>query len=340
MSNRSSSIEVGNALSRWGRVGFASLAMGLLLGVMFGGLVAAVASPHRGLVTDIVRVDDQVYSVSPVGLVAGWADDAVVLVNPPTRFVEVAAIRIGESPVLVLVGGEPGVSGVVGLYDLASESYREQVVADDLIYSVADVGADGLVVGGADGRVLVSRTGAGLDLRFSVRYAHTAPVRSVASSPDGLRIASGGLDGLVMVSEWGSQDEPLVLQDHSDKVESVIFSPDSRMVYSGARDGRVRVHSVAGRLLRTYANLGGETVPWGRQSQVLTLAISRHRGLILAGTSSGVLLRLSPTGTAHAELGRFGGAINALAVDDRLWLGVRSVRSINLAEIEAVPVGP
>ena len=83
---------------------------------------------------------------------------------------------------------------------------------------------------------------------------HTGDVRSVAFSPDGKRLASGGGSLLVMsiygkteasaseeVKVWGAAtgQETLTLTGHTSWVQSVAFSPDSRRLASGGGDGTV-----------------------------------------------------------------------------------------------------
>ncbi len=77
-------------------------------------------------------------------------------------------------------------------------------------------------------------------------------VLSIAFSPDGALLASGGDDQFVRLWEVGTGQCKLALEGHSDCVWSVAFSPDSQLLASGGDDQLVRVWEVAtGRCLLT-----------------------------------------------------------------------------------------
>ncbi len=70
---------------------------------------------------------------------------------------------------------------------------------------------------------------------------HTAPVRSIAWSPDGKLIASGAEDDTVQI--WNPQTGTMVrtYRGHPAHVLSVAWSPDGSLIASGAEDDTVRV---------------------------------------------------------------------------------------------------
>jgi hypothetical protein len=73
--------------------------------------------------------------------------------------------------------------------------------------------------------------------------AHTYGATTLALSPDGRRLVSGGGDSLVKVWEASSRQDLLTLRGHTNVVSAIAFSPDGKHLASGGEDGSVRIWS-------------------------------------------------------------------------------------------------
>ena len=263
---------------------------------------------HVGPVTDLVSVGNAIYSCSQGGVFVQKDGRENLIYRPHFRVISLASFD--GSNLLLLVGGQPGISGEIGLLDLETKHFETLKIATDLIYSV-DAAGDQVAMACADGRVLITSFAKPIlhskpslpEVPISILHKHTSVARAVRFSPDGKWLASVGLDGIVMLSAvtphpLKEANPPIILQDHSAKVECLVFSPDSKLLASGARDGKVRIHTVGGRLVRTYTGLGAEVTDaedFGQNPYIWALAWAGEPIALIAGSAKGTLYQLSLT---------------------------------------------
>jgi hypothetical protein len=282
--------------------------LALLLAAAFAWIAKPVgAGPHVGPVVSLAVSGSEVYAVSQAGVFLEGGAGATLLARPEFRVFGLAVVSRSREAgrILLLVGGRPGESGVVARLDVTTGGLETREIASDVVYDAA-VSPDGKVaaLACADQRVLTLALERFADGALDERHKHTAAVRAVAWSPDGVSLVSGGLDGVLLISKRNGNRAAQVLQQHSAGVESLTFSPDGRFFASGARDAKVRIHTVDGAYVRAYTGLGMETLRSGleRKPYVVALAWGGGSGALVAGTSSGGLYRLAEDDARWAGL--------------------------------------
>jgi len=126
---------------------------------------------------------------------------------------------------------------------------------------------------------------------------HGSPISSVAFSPDGQRIITGGGslvfspdgveqihpgrgDGTVKVWELSDDKEVLTLKGHTNRVFTAAFSPDGHRVVTGSLDRTARIWEVeSGRELEVLRGHSGgiRSVAYSRMASVLSRAVGIRR---------------------------------------------------------------
>ncbi|MEQ8385627.1 MAG: caspase family protein [Coleofasciculus sp. A1-SPW-01] len=125
---------------------------------------------------------------------------------------------------------------------------------------------------------------------LTILTGHQGKVQTVAYSPDGKQIVSGGEDGTLRL--WNRQGQPIgqPWQGHQGYVTSVAFSPDSQQIVSGGADGTVKLWNRQGKPI-------GQ--PWkGHQSWVTSVAFSPYSQQIVSGDVNGILRLWDNQGTS------------------------------------------
>jgi WD40 repeat protein len=133
-----------------------------------------------------------------------------------------------------------------------------------------------VAVGGSDGTITV-RDGQRLGV-IRVRRAHASWARSLAFSPDGQRLVSGGWDRGIRL--WTMTDDAPVWQATADHiVQCVAFHPDGHLVASSGASGNIQFWDA-----RT-----GEEIPgiFNQDDNLFALAFSPDGRLLAGGGSDG-----------------------------------------------------
>lgn len=104
---------------------------------------------------------------------------------------------------------------------------------------------------------------------------HSAPVLSIAWSPDGKKIASASSDKTVHIWNASSKNPSLIYRSHNKPVSAVAWSPDGARIASGSWDTSVQIwHAQSGRKLFTYRGFSREVsaVAWSPDGKYITSA--------------------------------------------------------------------
>ncbi|HYT89127.1 MAG TPA: WD40 repeat domain-containing protein, partial [Gemmataceae bacterium] len=187
-------------------------------------------------------------------------------------------------------GGRPQDVGEVILLDAATGKEKGRLVGHTAeVYSVA-FSPDGrrLATAGAAWEDASQRRHGEIKLWHAKTYkeeaslrGHGAPVLSIAFSPDGALLASGGFDYTVKLWSLADGKEIHTLPGHVCLVHSVAFSPDGKRLASGSEDWTVKVWDV---------QLGAETLDLrGHWDRVQAVAFSPEGDRLFSGSEDGSL---------------------------------------------------
>lgn len=164
-------------------------------------------------------------------------DGKAVAVSVP----QIAGVAFSRDGRLAVFGGRPGERGEVDFGGWKASD------AADVVNAVA-FGPDWLAAASQD-RTIVLYSLDGKRLR--TMRGHASAVVTVAASPDGRTLVSGGADATLRVWDPASGELKRTIANHGDRVNALAWSPDGRFLASASRDRTVRIwQPEIGRLVR------------------------------------------------------------------------------------------
>lgn len=241
-----------------------------------------------------------------------------------------AQLRGHGGPVRAVAVSADGRTAISGSFDTSAIrwSLEQNAAAQVMRFHESAVNAvaflrDGrMATGGEDGRIAIWQPDQPVPvLTFQ---GHTAPIVSLAVSPDGQKLASASWDRTVRL--WPlAGGEPYTLEGHTQNVNGVAFTPDGQALVSVGYDATIRIWPLSGNAAPFVATVtaalnavavasDGEIVAAGADGKLFFVSVSGEvRSNMEAAQSPLISLAASPNGKLIAAAGIRG----SVAIVDR-----------------------
>ncbi|OWK46905.1 WD40 repeat domain-containing protein [Fimbriiglobus ruber] len=202
-------------------------------------------------------------------LLAAGSRGTVVLIDPTTgeaigeltgQTQRVTALAFSHGGLLAVASGEPGISGLIGLYDATTPTVGKPLASiaahKDIIYALA-FSPDGktLASAGYDRTIKLwdVTTATTPNLRQTLTD-HSDAVYALAWNPKGTLLASGAADRAVKVWDVSTGKRLYTLSDPTDWVYTVAWNPAGTHLTAGGADKSIRTWEAGakgGKLIRS-----------------------------------------------------------------------------------------